>query len=181
MPGPARRRWRINFSAAQFVDQPFPEFLADLLAEFGLPADRVEIEITETALLDSSAATLDMLGQFRAMGIRISLDDFGTGYSSLSQLRTFPFNKIKIDGSFVRDLGRSASSIAVIRAVTSIGRILDMTVVGECVESEEQLEALTAAGCTQIQGYLLGKPMATDAVAGYLADFPAMHARRSAA
>ncbi|RYE88099.1 MAG: bifunctional diguanylate cyclase/phosphodiesterase [Hyphomicrobiales bacterium] len=171
----------INFSAAQFVDKQFPEFLADLLAEFGMPADRVELEITETALLDSSAATLDMLGQFRAMGIRISLDDFGTGYSSLSQLRTFPFNKIKIDGSFVRDLGRSASSIAVIRAVTSIGRILDLTVVGECVESEEQLEALTAAGCNQIQGYLLGKPMPTDAVAGYLADFPAMHARRSAA
>lgn len=171
----------VNFSAAQFVDAQFPVFLSDVLAEYGMPAERVELEITETALLDSSAATLDMLGQFRSMGIRISLDDFGTGYSSLSQLRTFPFNKIKIDGSFVRDLGRNASSIAVIRAVTSIGGILGMTVVGECVESEEQLEALVAAGCNQIQGYLLGKPTAPDAVAAFIADFPASTLRRSAA
>ena len=171
----------VNFSAAQFVDAHFPDFLADVLAEYGMPADRVELEITETALLDSSEATLDMLGKFRAMGIRISLDDFGTGYSSLSQLRTFPFNKIKIDGSFVRDLGRNASSIAVIRAVTSIGGILGMTVVGECVESEEQLEALVAAGCDQIQGYLLGKPTAPDAVAAFIADFPAVAALRATA
>lgn len=171
----------INFSAAQFVDKTFPEFLADLLVKHGMPADRVELEITETALLDSGPATLDMLGQFRDMGIRISLDDFGTGYSSLSQLRTFPFNKIKIDGSFVRDLGRNQSSIAVIRAVTSIGGILEMTVVGECVESDEQLEALTAAGCDQIQGYLFGKPMPSDAIAGFIADFPAAQRRRSAA
>ena len=171
----------VNFSAAQFVDKTFPEFLADLLVKHGMPADRVELEITETALLDSGPATLDMLGQFRDMGIRISLDDFGTGYSSLSQLRTFPFNKIKIDGSFVRDLGRNQSSIAVIRAVTSIGGILEMTVVGECVESDEQLEALTAAGCDQIQGYLFGKPMPSDAIAGFIADFPAAQRRRSAA
>jgi diguanylate cyclase (GGDEF)-like protein len=178
---PSQAAVAINFSAAQFVDRQFPEFLADMLTEYGMPADRVELEITETALLDSSTATLDMLGRFRAMGIRISLDDFGTGYSSLSQLRTFPFNKIKIDGSFVRDLGRNQSSVAVIRAVTSIGGILGMTVVGECVESDEQLEALTAAGCDQIQGYLFGKPMPTDAVAGFLADFPAIHASRIAA
>ena len=171
----------VNFSAAQFVDKTFPEFLADLLVKHGMPADRVELEITETALLDSGPATLDMLGQFRDMGIRISLDDFGTGYSSLSQLRTFPFNKIKIDGSFVRDLGRNQSSIAVIRAVTSIGGILEMTVVGECVESDEQLEALTAAGCDQIQGYLFGKPMPSEAIAGFIADFPAAQRRRSAA
>ena len=171
----------INFSAAQFVDTPFPEFLADLLVKHGMPAGRVELEITETALLDSGPATLDMLAQFRDMGIRISLDDFGTGYSSLSQLRTFPFNKIKIDGSFVRDLGRNQSSIAVIRAVTSIGSILGMTVVGECVESEDQLEALKAAGCDQIQGYLFGKPMASEAIAAFVEDFPAAQRRRSIA
>lgn len=171
----------INFSAAQFVDRQFPAFLADTLAEYGMPAERVELEITETALLDSSTATLDMLAEFRAMGIRISLDDFGTGYSSLSQLRTFPFNKIKIDGSFVRDLGRNASSVAVIRAVTSIGSILGMTVVGECVESEEQLEALTIAGCDQIQGYLFGKPMPPEAIAALITEFPEAHRRRTIA
>ena len=99
-----------------------------------------------------------MLEQFRAIGVRISLDDFGTGYSSLSQLRTFPFNKIKIDGSFVRDLGRDPSAVAVIRAVTNIGKILGMTVVAECVENEEQLNFLVSCGCDQIQGYFTGRP-----------------------
>jgi diguanylate cyclase (GGDEF)-like protein len=168
----------VNFSAAQFVDKQFPAFVTDVLAEYGLPADRLELEITETALLDSSAATLDMLGQFRALGIRISLDDFGTGYSSLSQLRTFPFNKIKIDGSFVRDLGRNATSIAVVRAVTSIGGILGMTVVGECVESEEQLQALVAAGCDQIQGYLLGRPTAPEGIAALITGFTPAEVQR---
>ena len=127
-----------------------------MLEKTGLPASRLELEITETALLEDCAANRDMLEQFRALGVRISLDDFGTGYSSLSQLRTFPFSKIKIDGSFVRDLGRDASSIAVIRAVTSIGGIIGMAVVAECVESEDQLQFLASAGCTEIQGYLLG-------------------------
>ena len=178
---PSHAAVAVNFSAAQFVDKTFPEFLADLLVKHGMPADRVELEITETALLDCGEATLEMLGQFRDMGIRVSLDDFGTGYASLSQLRTFPFNKIKIDGSFIRDLGRNQSSIAVIRAVTSIGGILGMTVVGECVESDEQLEALTAAGCDQIQGYLFGKPMPSEAVPAFIADFPAAQRRRTMA
>jgi diguanylate cyclase (GGDEF)-like protein len=161
----------VNFSASQFVDKSFPSFLVRVLDETGLPASRLELEITETALLECTATTLDMLTQFRALGVRISLDDFGTGYSSLSQLRTFPFNKIKIDGSFVRDLGKDASSMAVIRAVTSIGGILDMTVVAECVETEEQLQFIAAAGCDLVQGYLLGRPAAPEAVAGLIAGF----------
>src|SRR5690606_21101552 len=117
-----------------------------------------ELEITETALLQDGESTIEMLERFRAIGVRVSLDDFGTGYSSLSQLRTFPFNKIKIDGSFVRDLGRDPSAVAVIRAVANIGGILGMSVVAECVESEEQLNFLVGSGCTQIQGYLTGRP-----------------------
>jgi diguanylate cyclase (GGDEF)-like protein len=148
----------VNFSAVQFQDKQFPLFVAAVLEKTGLPASRLELEITETALLEDCAYNRDMLEQFRALGIRISLDDFGTGYSSLSQLRTFPFSKIKIDGSFVRDLGRDASAIAVIRAVTSIGKIMGMAVVAECVESEEQLLFLAGAGCTEIQGFLLGRP-----------------------
>jgi diguanylate cyclase (GGDEF)-like protein len=159
----------VNFSATQFADRDFPDFLAEVLARTGLAPGRLELEITETALLDSSPATLDMLARFRAMGVRISLDDFGTGYSSLSQLRTFPFNKIKIDGSFIRDLGRSASSIAVVRAVTSIGGVLGITVVAEGVETEEQLQVLSAAGCDQIQGYLFGRPIAAAEVPAVLA------------
>lgn len=151
----------VNFSAVQFNDRQFPEFLAKTLRATGLPAGRLELEVTETALLDDSAANRDTLERFHALGVGVSLDDFGTGYSSLSHLRTFPFNKIKIDGSFVRDLGRDPSSVAVIRAVTSIGSILGMTVVAECVESEEQLQFLVDSGCDQIQGYLTGRP--TDA------------------
>jgi diguanylate cyclase (GGDEF)-like protein len=158
----------VNFSAAQFVDRQFPDFLAGVLRGHGFAPERLELEITETALLDRSQATLDMLARFRSMGVRISLDDFGTGYSSLSQLRTFPFNKIKIDGSFVRDLGKSPSAIAVVRAVTSIGGVLGITVVAEGVETEEQLQVLSAAGCDQIQGYLFGRPMAADGVPGLL-------------
>ena len=148
----------VNFSAVQFQDRNFPLFLVATLKRFDLAASRLELEITETALLEDTASTIEMLEQFRSIGVRISLDDFGTGYSSLSQLRTFPFNKIKIDGSFVRDLGRDPSAVAVIRAVTNIGKILGMTVVAECVENEEQLNFLVSCGCDQIQGYFTGRP-----------------------
>ena len=148
----------VNFSAAQFHDEQFPIFVLATLNKYGLSPTRLELEITETALLQTSVPTIEMLEQFKSLGIRISLDDFGTGYSSLSQLRTFPFNKIKIDGSFVRDLGKNASSVAVIRAVTNIGKILDMTVVAECVETEDQLQFLKNAGVNEIQGYLFGRP-----------------------
>ena len=152
----------VNFSAVQFQDRQFPLFLMATLQHTGLSPNRLELEITETALLQDSTPTVDMLEQFRALGVRISLDDFGTGYSSLSQLRTFPFNKIKIDGSFVRDLGRDPSAVAVIRAVTNIGKILGMTVVAECVESEDQLNFCVNAGCDQIQGYLTGRPQSAE-------------------
>jgi diguanylate cyclase (GGDEF)-like protein len=163
----------VNFSAIQFQDKTFPMFLAATLDKFGLPSSRVELEITETALLENSDATVDMLQQFRALGIGISLDDFGTGYSSLSQLRTFPFSKIKIDGSFVRDIERDASAIAVIRSVVTLGKILGMAVVAECVESEDQLRFLSSAGCDQIQGYLLGRPQRAEAVREWLACYDA--------
>jgi EAL domain-containing protein (putative c-di-GMP-specific phosphodiesterase class I) len=148
----------VNFSAVQFQDRTFPLFLAATLRRHRLPPGRLELEITETALLQDEETTIEMLERFRALGVRISLDDFGTGYSSLSQLRTFPFNKIKIDGSFVRDLDRDPSAVAVIRAVANIGGILGMAVVAECVESEEQLEFLVGCGCDQIQGFLTGRP-----------------------
>ena len=161
----------VNFSAVQFQDKTFPHFLAKTLEATGLPPSRLELEITETALLDESAETLDMLVHFRSIGVGISLDDFGTGYSSLSQLRTFPFTKIKIDGSFVRDLGRDPSSVAVIRAVSNIGKILGMAVVAECVESEDQLQFLVSAGCSHVQGYLLGRPEPSGVVEQLLRDY----------
>lgn len=154
----------VNFSAVQFTDKSFTTFLERTLRETGFPVERLELEITETALQDDNPDTLDMLRSFRAMGVKISLDDFGTGYSSLSQLRTFPFSKIKIDGSFVRDLGRDASAVAVINAVASIGKIMNMDVVAESVESEDQLSFVISAGCTHVQGYLLSRPVTPEAV-----------------
>ena len=154
----------VNFSAVQFTDKGFIDFLERTLAETGLSVDRLELEITETALQDDNPDTLEMLNRFRELGVRVSLDDFGTGYSSLSQLRTFPFSKIKIDGSFVRDLGRDASAVAVINAVASIGKIMAMDVVAECVESEDQLAFVVSAGCTHIQGYLLGRPAVPETI-----------------
>lgn len=161
----------INFSAVQFQDKTFPEFLLRTLKATGVKAERLELEITETALLDGSTTTHDMLKRFRRIGVGVSLDDFGTGYSSLSHLRTFPFTKIKIDGSFVRDLGRDASSIAVIRAVCNIGQILNIAVVAECVESEEQLQFLARSGCSHVQGYLLGRPEPESRVSAALAEY----------
>ena len=167
----------VNFSAMQFQDKGFPLFLVATLNKYGFPASRLELEITETALLEDRGPTIAMLEQFRSLGIRVSLDDFGTGYSSLSQLRTFAFSKIKIDGSFVRDIERSASSIAVIRAVANLGKILGMSVVAECVESEDQLKFLVAAGCDQIQGYLLGRPLGPEAMDALLASYSTENTR----
>ena len=161
----------INFSAVQFQDKTFPDFLEQVLRSSALPPGRIELEITETALLNETATTQDMLDRFRSIGVGVSLDDFGTGYSSLSHLRTFPFSKIKIDGSFVRDLGRDASSVAVIRAVCNIGQILGTSVVAECVETEEQLQFLARAGCTHVQGYLLGKPEPAATIGAVLSQF----------
>ncbi len=119
-----------------------------------LPPDRLELEITETVMLQDTDATLAILHQLGALGIGIAMDDFGTGYSSLSYLRRFPFDRIKIDQSFVRDVCRKRDCGAIVRAVTGLGHELDMATTAEGVETGEQLDAVTLAGCTEVQGYL---------------------------
>jgi EAL domain-containing protein (putative c-di-GMP-specific phosphodiesterase class I) len=131
-----------------------------------MPADRLELEITETVMLQDTDATLATLGRLRDLGVRIAMDDFGTGYSSLSYLRSFPFDRIKIDQSFVRDLDSKRDCGAIIRAVTSLSRELDMATTAEGVETRAQLDALIHAGCTEFQGYLFSPAVAADAVAG---------------
>jgi EAL domain-containing protein (putative c-di-GMP-specific phosphodiesterase class I) len=123
-----------------------------------LTASRLDLEITETVLLQDNRAILDTLHQFRSLGVKISMDDFGTGYSSLSYLRSFPFDKIKIDRSFIKELGKKEDCIAIIRAVTRLGNNLGMITIAEGVETHDQLEILRAEGCTQVQGYLFSKP-----------------------
>ena len=129
------------------------------LAHSGLPAKRLELEITESVLLLESEGTLSTLHQLRDLGVKISMDDFGTGYSSLSYLRSFPFDKIKIDRSFVSDLSERADSIAIVRAVSGLGKNLGMATTAEGVETFEQLGQLRLEGCSEVQGYLFSRPM----------------------
>jgi diguanylate cyclase (GGDEF)-like protein/PAS domain S-box-containing protein len=159
----------VNLSAVQFKNPNLVSSVTAALQASGLPPDRLELEITESVLLQNSEGTLGMLHEFRAMGVKISLDDFGTGYSSLSYLRSFPFDKIKIDRSFVQELATRDDSMAIIRAVTGLGKSLGIATTAEGVETSAQLELLRREGCTQAQGYLFSKPRPAAEVEGMLA------------
>jgi diguanylate cyclase (GGDEF)-like protein len=138
----------------------------------GLSATRLEIEITETLLLAQQAPVLALLRRLRALGVRLAIDDFGTGYSSLSQLRGFPFDKIKIDRSFVAGLGKDGEATAVVRAIAGLGSALGMTTVAEGVETEEQATLAQAEGCTDIQGYLVSRPVPAVEIDEIIRKFP---------
>lgn len=155
----------VNLSPFQFKDHGLSSSIAHILAEVGLPGTRLELEITENALLHDDGRTLGLLHALSKQGIRISMDDFGTGYSSLSYLRRFPFDKLKIDQSFVRQLPGDSDSVAIVQAITSLGIKLGMTVTAEGVETLEQRQFTAAEGCDQIQGYLISKPVSTTAIA----------------
>jgi diguanylate cyclase (GGDEF)-like protein len=148
----------VNISAVQFKNASLVPTITNALARSGLPANRLELEITESVLLQDTEATLATLHQLRALGVHVSMDDFGTGYSSLSYLRRFPFDKIKIDQSFVRDIGNNKQSLAIIQAITDLGATLGMSTTAEGVETHDQLEQLRARGCTEVQGYYFSKP-----------------------
>ncbi|KYK44685.1 diguanylate cyclase [Bradyrhizobium liaoningense] len=165
----------VNLSPVQFKSPNLIASVTDALAASGIDARRLELEITESVLLQNSEATLATLHELRAMGVRISLDDFGTGYSSLSYLRSFPFDKIKIDRSFVSELATREDSMAIIRAVTGLGRSLGIVTTAEGVENDVQLELLRREGCTQAQGYLFSEPRPASDVAMML-DRPRLRA-----
>ena len=165
---PVRTQISVNFSAVQFQDSRFAQYLNSQLKRYKFPPELLELEITETAFIEDMEKSLKQLNQLKDLGIKISLDDFGTGYSSLSQLQRFAFNKIKIDGSFVRDLETNPSSAAVATAVAEIGKALDITVVAECVETQAQLDFLKSVGVTHIQGYFTGRPMDAEAAAALI-------------
>ncbi len=155
---PGKLSVAVNLSAAQFRNPTLALSVVSALGTSGLAANRLELEITETVLLQDDRSIVDTLHQIRELGVRISMDDFGTGYSSLSYLRSFPFDKIKIDRSFIRELGKKDDCIAIIRAVARLGSNLGMTTIAEGVETQEQLEIVRAEGCTHAQGYLFSKP-----------------------
>ncbi len=161
----------VNVSPKQLMDvDRLPMAVEAALAATGLDPARLEVEITETALISHEKESLLVLHALQAMGVRISMDDFGTGYSSLSQLRSFPFNKLKIDRSFVRDLSGSAEAVAVVRAITALGNSLGMTTTAEGVETEEQVAMVRAESCTDMQGFQVSRPVPS-------AELPALIAR----
>jgi diguanylate cyclase (GGDEF)-like protein len=175
---PGHIRVAVNLSPIQFKNRNLVHIVVNALAQSGLEAKRLELEITETVLLHDNDATLSTLHQLRDLGIKISMDDFGTGYSSLSYLRSFPFDKIKIDRSFVRDLTETGDCAAIIKAVAGLGRGLGIVTTAEGVETLAQLEQVRAEGCTEVQGYFFSAPR----TAGEVRDFIAEHVgNRSAA
>ena len=161
----------VNLSPVQFVRGTLVQEVERALAGSGLAAGRLELEITESVLLQDNDATLGILHRLRGLGVRISMDDFGTGYSSLSYLRRFPFDKIKIDQSFVRNFGNEKGSVEIIRAVVGLGQALSMEVLAEGVETVEQLRMLQAEGCQELQGYLFSKPRPLCDVPGIIATY----------
>lgn len=148
----------VNVSPVQLSSKAFASMVLSILNDTGLPAERLELEVTESTLFTESSMPMTTLNKLRAMGVNISIDDFGTGYSSLSRLSSLAFDKIKIDKSFVRALSTQQDALNIIRLITGMAKSLNMKAVAEGVETQEQLESLQALGCDFVQGYLFGKP-----------------------
>ena len=159
----------VNLSPLQFRSPGFVATVTNALASAGLASRRLEFEITEAVLLQNDETILGMLHQLRSLGIRISMDDFGTGYSSLGYLRSFPFDKIKIDRSFISAIGRETG--AIIRTIASLGAALGIETTAEGVETSEQLEVVRRAGCTEVQGYLISRPLPAGELPHFIARF----------
>ena len=156
-------RLSVNFSPLQFRQPDLAQQVARVLEGAGLPGERLDIEVTEGLLLGNSGMVLRTMQALKEQGIRLTLDDFGTAYASLSTLRRFPFDRIKIDKSFVQEMGHDDSSLAIVEAVLLLGARLNLAVVAEGVETEAQLDTLRRLGCNLVQGYLTGRPMPEEA------------------
>ncbi|MGY4305530.1 putative signal transduction protein with EAL and GGDEF domain [Bradyrhizobium sp. USDA 4369] len=165
---PDEVRVAVNMSPLQFRVGNVLSLVMDVLKQSGLPPSRLELEITETLVLEKSGQVLATLHALRALGVRISMDDFGTGYSSLSYLRSFPFDKIKVDQSFIRDLAANREAQAIVRSIVSLGKGLGVTITAEGVETEAELRCLRAEGCHEGQGYLFSRPRPNAEIVGLL-------------
>jgi diguanylate cyclase (GGDEF)-like protein len=156
---PGHLKVAINLSPTQLARANITPLITRALAAARLPANRLEVEVTEAVLLHATEATIATLHQLRDMGVRIALDDFGTGYSSLSYLRSFPFDKLKIDRSFIKDIGENQESVAIVQAIAMLANALNVTTTAEGVETEQQLEQIRRLGFTEMQGYLFSQPL----------------------
>jgi len=169
---PAQVSVSVNLSPTQLVNKGLLPAVLGALAASQLPPDRLELEITEAVLMQNSEVTLKVLHQLRSLGIRISMDDFGTGYSSLSYLRSFPFDKIKIDRCFIKGLGESSDAGAIVEAVAGLADSLRMTTTAEGVETREQLDLVRKLGCTDVQGFFYSPPVPVHELTKILAEEP---------
>lgn len=156
---PANQTVAVNLSPIEIVSPDLPAAVAAVLAETGLPAQRLELELTESAIIRDTRRCLEVIQALKALGVAIALDDFGTGYSSLSLLRAFPFDRIKLDRSFVFEVESSREALGIVKAVLALGDVLGVAVLAEGIETESQLTALGRAGIREAQGYLLGRPV----------------------
>lgn len=156
----------VNVSPMQFAHADLPRMILEILLETGFAANRLELELTESTIFLDKERSLHMLRQIKGMGVTIALDDFGTGYSSLDTLRTFPFDKIKLDKSFVEQVESNDQTAAMVRAVLALGRSLKIPVLAEGIENSEQLSMLTVEGCDEVQGFLLGRPLPMQQIVG---------------
>ncbi|WP_049116503.1 putative bifunctional diguanylate cyclase/phosphodiesterase, partial [Burkholderia cepacia] len=156
----------VNVSAVQFMHADLTALVADVLEETGLPASRLQLELTESTIFAGRERALDTLRQIKALGVSIALDDFGTGYSSLDTLRSFPFDRIKLDQSFVADAEAKPQDRAIIRAVLALGKSLGIPILAEGIETRDQLVLLADEGCDEAQGFLLGRPAPLNEIVG---------------
>ncbi len=154
----------VNLSPVQVRDRAFIELVSLVLKETGFEPARLVLEMTESVLIENPDETAARLQELRALGVRLALDDFGSGYSSLSYLQKLPFDKLKVDRSFVAALDQSANGGVIIQAIVTLGRALGMGIVIEGVETEEQRVLLRLAGCNEMQGYLFAKPTTREAI-----------------
>ncbi|HVQ61756.1 MAG TPA: EAL domain-containing protein, partial [Burkholderiales bacterium] len=152
----------VNLSACQFSQDQLVPQLAEILRSTGTDPDILELEITESMVMQDPEQAVKLMENLRAMGVRLTIDDFGTGYSSLGYLKRFPINSLKVDRSFVRDLPHSTDDIAITRAVIAMAHSLQMNVIAEGVELKEQFDALRNEGCDEFQGYLCRPPLIED-------------------
>jgi len=166
-------RVSVNLSCRHFAQARLEEKIEEVLERSGLPPHRLELEITETVLMDDPQRAINLLRRLKEKGIRIAIDDFGTGYSSLSYLRSFPIDRLKIDRSFVTSSLTDPSGAAIVTAIISLARSLGITTIAEGVETEDQRLFLLQQGCNEVQGYLLGRPMPDEAIAPFLANHAA--------
>lgn len=170
----------VNLSVVQFMKGDLVSTVMNALASSGLPASRLELEITESVLLEQTGHNTRILDQLHELGVRISLDDFGTGYSSIGYLRSFKFDKIKIDQSFVRDLHGDSKNLAIVRAIVGLGTSFGITTTAEGVETEDQRSCLDREGCTEVQGYLYSRPLPANEIGSLIEKHSAARLARTA-